>query len=70
MRLTERQCVMVALIRDGHDTESIMEELDVSRQVVRRNVRAILAKVGAENGARLPDIPALVDLKGECDGGC
>ena len=67
-RLTERQCRIVALIRDGHDTDSIMEELDVSRMVVRRQVRAILAKLDAMNGERMPDIPALADAKGECDG--
>lgn len=69
MPLTDRQCEIVGLIRDGHDTESIMEELDVSRKVVQRQVRKIIVKLaGDETQVRMPDIPALADRKGECNG--
>ena len=71
MSLTDRQCEIVGLIRDGHDTESIMEELDVSRNVVKRQVRKIIVKLaGAETDVRMPDIPALAAAKGECTNGC
>lgn len=45
--LTERQLAIVSLIEDGMTThEEIAEELDVSRNAVRRDIAVMCARFG------------------------
>jgi ATP/maltotriose-dependent transcriptional regulator MalT len=66
-RLTENECRIVRLIRDGLDTQEIAEELDVSRHTIRTRLRDIaFALTGDERGARMLELPDLAEERGGC----
>jgi PAS domain S-box-containing protein len=59
--LTDREREVVTLISLGHETNTIAQELHVSRATVRRHVRNAMCKLGAHTRAHLVAIAICCD---------
>lgn len=67
-RLTDRQCEILGMISEGLSTEQIEEDLDITRSMVRREIRRIRSRLpgGQAERAELKDLPGIAEWANAC----